>query len=181
MIGEIVSGGQSGADEGGIKAALKANLPVGGWYPRGGWREAGGRHVRDPEALERWCLTECPEPRDASDMADCYRQRTRYNVLDADAVIWFGDPRSRGGRLTLGLCLRHPDKRGVTPNAVIGSPSLRRDETAAWLRKLYDGRRDLSLMVAGNRESSAPGIAAWVETWLLDLFALLGYPEPVGR
>ncbi len=33
-----------------------------------------------------------------------YPERTRANVRDSDATVWFGDPGSPGGRTTLRAC-----------------------------------------------------------------------------
>ncbi len=42
-IARIVSGGQTGADQGGWDAAIYCDLPYGGWVPRG--RLTGPPHV----------------------------------------------------------------------------------------------------------------------------------------
>ena len=41
MITTILSGGQTGADRGGLDAAIHCDLPHGGWCPRGRKAEAG--------------------------------------------------------------------------------------------------------------------------------------------
>jgi hypothetical protein len=35
MIEKIVSGGQTGVDQAALAMALEANLPIGGWCPKG--------------------------------------------------------------------------------------------------------------------------------------------------
>ena len=50
MLSRIISGGQTGADEGGLMAAALLGIPTGGWMPRGFLREStsGRFHYHDP-------------------------------------------------------------------------------------------------------------------------------------
>ena len=41
-IAKIISGGQTGADRGGLDAAIALNVPHGGWCPKGRRAEDGG-------------------------------------------------------------------------------------------------------------------------------------------
>lgn len=41
MIEKIVSGGQTGADQGGLEAAEELGIPTGGWAPAGYYTEQG--------------------------------------------------------------------------------------------------------------------------------------------
>ena len=41
VITKIVSGGQSGADQGGLDAAIELGIPHGGWCPKGRKSEDG--------------------------------------------------------------------------------------------------------------------------------------------
>jgi hypothetical protein len=133
----VISGGQTGADQGGLFAAAKLGVPTGGWADAG-WHTEGGA----APWLADYGLRQCPEPG--------YPARTRRNVADADAVVWFGDPQSPGARLTLGLCriLRKPH--------YVVSANSRPEDVAEFLRRASDG--DVTLMVAGNRESMRPGV-----------------------
>ncbi|MGH6795450.1 MAG: YpsA SLOG family protein [Methylocella sp.] len=74
---KIVSGGQSGADQAALDAAILFHMPYGGWVPKGGLAEnfpcAPGLLSRYPEMVET----------DASDPAE----RTKLNVRDSDATI----------------------------------------------------------------------------------------------
>ena len=87
----VVSGGQTGADQAGWRAARASGLPIGGWMPRGYETEAGSRpeFARDFGAVA---------------LEGGYRQRTQDNVRDSDATIWFGDASSLGGKTTLRAC-----------------------------------------------------------------------------
>ncbi len=82
---KIVTGGQTGADQAGWRAARSLGLPTGGWMPRGFETEAG------------------PCPAFVREYGG-YRERTQANTLDSDATVWFGNPSSPGGKTTLRAC-----------------------------------------------------------------------------
>jgi hypothetical protein len=50
MLEKVVSGGQTGADQGGLRAARLAGIPTGGWAPKGWLVESsdGNRDVAAP-------------------------------------------------------------------------------------------------------------------------------------
>ncbi len=76
---KIISGGQTGADQGALDAALELGVPCGGWCPR-------GRKSENGPIPERYPLQE----HESGDTAD----RTRANVLDSDGnlIFAYGDP-----------------------------------------------------------------------------------------
>jgi hypothetical protein len=41
MLELVISGGQTGADQGGLRATRACGIPTGGWAPRGWLTEAG--------------------------------------------------------------------------------------------------------------------------------------------
>lgn len=160
MLDLVITGGQSGADQAGWRAAKAAGIPTGGWMPRGFLTESGAR----PEFAELYGAREHESPE--------YPARTRANVVDADGLIWFGDTASPGGKLTL----RVARERRI-PTWIVGQPSADGSEPRivqpvliAENLRFADVKR---LMVAGNRESSSPGIGAWVERYLAELFGRL--------
>jgi hypothetical protein len=141
---EVISGGQTGADRGGLDAAIELGLSHGGFCPR-------GRRAEDGKIPDRYHLEELSSPR--------YEVRTERNVLEADAtvVFTFGEPEG-GSALTLELAER------------LGRPSLALDldtfDDGAAARKLREWLRKGTfriLNVAGSRESRSPGIAARVK------------------
>jgi hypothetical protein len=170
MLETILSGGQTGADQAAWRAAKAAGIATGGWMPMG-FRTEGppeadaeggiGPDESHPEFAELYGAR--------SHESLEYRLRTRANVREAQALAWFGDPQTRDGRLTLGLA-RMVD----IPNLVVipeqDDPPTR---LADWLR----AQGVPTLLIAGNRESRAPGIGAWVEAYLTEVFALLGFPD----
>ena len=140
-IARIRSGGQTGADRGGLDAAREAGIPICGWCPAGGQAEdmpdAPGVRSPYPE------LVETPSAG--------YMQRTAWNVRDSHATL-----------------VVSPD--GVEPESgtsatidfahAYGRPCfvVEREEDVArassWLDSLGRG---LTLNVAGPRGSKIPG------------------------
>lgn len=159
----IVSGGQTGADLGGWKAAKRFALGTEGWMPAGYLTEDGVH----PEYAELYGARPVNSVQ--------YPDRTRRNVGRAHAVFLFCTRDgfwSPGSRLTrrvaveTGRCIR-----GIAID--VADPIFNAGHSAAWVR---DGgfRR---LLVAGNRESKAPGIGQFVEDYLCEVFRHLGLTE----
>lgn len=157
-LAKILSGGQQGADIGGLFAARKAGIPTGGWAPKGFRTEAG-----QAGWLQDYGLLECE--------TEDYPTRTRRNVGQSDGVIWFGNPHSPGGKLTLNTC------HSLSVDYFVVIDRSTPEEVAEWVYgNLLDPRLEIAhptLMVAGNRESSSPGIGARVEAFLTAMFAHL--------
>lgn len=152
LVRRIISGGQTGADRGGLAAAVLLGLPRGGWIPRGFRTELG---------FEPWLaelgLKETPQ--------SAYPPRTRLNVRDADGTLWFGNPHSPGGKLTLKTA-RQLSKPWFIVEWRRGWPPPDVDEVGevrAWLTE----NNIQTLNVAGNRESSQPGIHEQTAQFLL--------------
>ena len=144
----IVSGGQTGADRGGLDAALAAGVPCGGWRPR-------RRRAEDGTIPDRYPLRETPT-------AD-YPQRTAWNVRDSDGTAILHQGRlDRGTALTERLA-----RRQGRPVLLLDVRSARPAELAAWIQKEGIAR----LNVAGPRESRAPGLQAAVTAFLREAFA----------
>lgn len=156
----VWSGGQTGADQAALRAAKAAGLPTGGWAPKGWLTEDG-----PAPWLADYGLREAPN----SD----YRTRTKMNVGGCHGCLWFGNPHSPGGRLTLGLCA---SAAFVPQYVVLWQQSVPKD-VADWVfGHLIDGEPDDApavLLVAGNRESGSVGIGAKTEAFLREVFAAL--------
>ena len=88
MIEKIISGGQTGADQGGLEAGKILGIPTGGWAPMNWMTENGPQK----ELLESLGLRNSMRP---------YSTRTGWNVREGDATVIFGDVREPGSRLTL--------------------------------------------------------------------------------
>jgi hypothetical protein len=160
-LAKVISGGQTGADQAALRAARAAGVATGGYAPRGFLTEAG-----PAPWLADFGLVECP--------IAGYPARTRLNVATADVALWFGDPDSPGGKLTLSTC-RAKDIPYFMPLG-IATPA----DAARWLRATaFPGPlADATLLVAGNRESSFPGIGVRVEAFLGRTLGLLREGRP---
>ena len=79
----IISGGQTGVDRGALDAALKLDIPHGGWCPHGRLAEDGP-------------IPDCYRLRE-TDSAE-YAVRTELNVFDSDATLILCRGRPRGDR-----------------------------------------------------------------------------------
>jgi hypothetical protein len=89
----MISGGQTGADRGGLDAAIECDVPHGGWCPR-------GRKAEDGTIPSQYQLRET----DSSD----YDSRTEANVVDSDATVIFTLGSLGGGSLrTIEFCHGH--------------------------------------------------------------------------
>ncbi len=161
MVARVISGGQTGADQAGLFAARACGLATGGWAPAG-WRTSAG--------VAHW-LAEFGLREHASHE---YPPRTGCNVKDADATIILGDASSQGCVLTLKYIryFKRPYLVVARPFAVADAQRI-----ADWLR----ATRAVTLNVAGNRESSFPGIGQDVYDLLTRAFwlALSGGKAPV--
>lgn len=161
MIREVWSGGQTGADQGGLHAALDLGLKTGGWMPKGFRTEEGPM----PGFRYQFGIRETVSPQ--------YPQRTRKNVMETDGTILFmrEGRTSPGTRITKRYCqengkpfyevtfargeLRHMgyigrNKRAWSSYWVSTTP----EAIAEWIIE-NEIRR---LNVAGSRESKVPGI-----------------------
>jgi hypothetical protein len=154
MLEKVISGGQTGADQAGWRAARFCGLATGGWMPLGFLTEAGPR----PEFAQLYGAIET--------RTDDYTERTRANVRDSDGTIWFGATDSPGGRCTLEACRQNGKPFVVIADTGTSDPPR---SVADWIRT----SRINTLNVAGNRESTEVGIGERVERNLVRLFASL--------
>lgn len=137
----IISGGQAGADIGGLVGAKRAGILTGGTAPKG-YRTEKGPQV---EALKSLGLVEHTSPN--------YRDRTSQNVRDSDATLIVATNRFSGGtRLTIQFC-----EANSKPYLVVDPRSaLALEHLLSFIARV----KPRILNVAGNRESISPGIAA---------------------
>lgn len=137
----IHSGAQTGADTGGLDAAIELGLQHGGFVPR-------GRRTEDGPVPDRYNVVELPT-------VD-YRDRTVRNIKSADGTALFvygAQPTTPGSRLTAAAC-----RAAGKPLLII---DLRLDEAraAASVRRFVTQHGIGTLNVAGSRESKCPGIS----------------------
>jgi Circularly permutated YpsA SLOG family len=134
MIEKIVSGGQTGADQGALEAALKLGIPHGGWVPKGRLTERG-------PLPDRFRLKEMP--------TSSYRARTEQNVIDSHGTVIISHGALEGGsELTRKFALEH-EKPCLHLDLNRQSAFKSAMELAAWLSE----NRIRILNVAGPRAS----------------------------
>jgi hypothetical protein len=149
MVERIISGGQTGADRGGLDAAMALGIPHGGSCPK-------GRRAEDGEIPGRYRLREMAS-RD-------YRARTKQNVLDSDGTVIFTPGRPSGGSAFTVSVARESHKPflHVDLDTLATNPGEVAQRFRAWLAA-HEVR---VLNVAGARESKAPGIQGMVARFL---------------
>jgi hypothetical protein len=144
MVKKVISGGQTGADRGGLDAAIALNVPHGGWCPKGRKAEDG----RIPDCYE---LEETG--------SSSYPARTRKNIIDSDVTIIFVfDVLGRGSKLTL----NEADRLGK-PASIIDIKAVGEETAAQLVREFFQSHKPDTINVAGSRESKAPGIQKVVQ------------------
>ena len=92
-VAKIISGGQTGADRGGLDAAIEIGVPHGGWCPKGRRAEDGT----------------IPPIYDLGEMrSSSYVSRTEQNVIDSHAtVVLTCGPPTGGSRKTIEFADTH--------------------------------------------------------------------------
>jgi hypothetical protein len=183
MIALVITGGQTGADQSGWRAAKAAGIACGGWMVEDFWTEAGRR----PDFAAEYGAKLLPGVDHLSVVRTMLRRRAEANVRDADVTICFDlagsratgnaefDCRKHGKRFRLVRLCRDPDGR-IERDWRSPEP----DEIASWLGAV----ECKSVNISGNRESKVPGIGVWVESYLTEVFRLLkatGEPTVPGR
>ena len=152
-ITKIVSGGQTGADRGGLDAAIYCKVPHGGWCPK-------GRRAVDGVIPGKYLLQETA----SSD----YLHRNEANVTDSDATLIFSYGPLEGGSLrTAEFATKHNK-----PWLHIDLGALEKDgaiKVVEWLKSKFP--KQCVLNVAGSRESKAPGIQDKVMAIMIDVLA----------
>jgi hypothetical protein len=172
MITKIVSGGQTGADRGGLDAAIYCKIPHGGWCPK-------GRKAEDGIIPVQYLLQETESA--------SYLVRTEQNVIDANATLIFTLGRAAGGSLrTIEFAHAH---QKPWMHVDVDLPRDRIVKTVVdWLegRGEYDHDeyiaqppKDCILNVAGSRESKADGIQDLVTAIMVDVLRAVN-PECRG-
>jgi len=142
MVIKIISGGQQGADVGGLLAAKELNILTGGTAPKGYRTEVGSNFdLRDIFNL-------------SEHSSDKYPPRTAANVKNSDGTVLFGNMNSPGSKMTIKFC------RQMNKPYII-NPSI--NQLRQWINL-----NNIQIMnVAGNRESTNQGIQDRVKNHLI--------------
>lgn len=142
----VISGMQTGADITGLECAEAIGLMTGGTCPKGCKTDIGPK----PEWRDRFGLAESYSPD--------YAVRTRDNVRNAGATLWFGKVGSPGY-----WCTRKAAELYNKP--FIENPSAQLENICA----NYD-----TINVAGNRERINPDVVGLVREAFHEIAKILG-------
>lgn len=136
---KIISGGQTGADMGGLLFAEMNKIPTGGWSPKG-WRTENGSN---PELDSRFGLKEAP--------FSGYNWRTERNAIESDATVIFSrNPKSAGTVQTVRFCIDN------NKEVILVDPFA--PDAAEKVLGFLSKHEPKVLNIAGNRQSVASGI-----------------------
>lgn len=156
---KVISGGQTGADIGGVIAAKRAGLETGGMMP------ATYRTLKGPR----------PEYASLYGMGEhysyAYPPRTEYNVNNSDGTIRFAtDWFSPGERCTRNMIEKHSkpymDVTAADDWVYPATPAT----AVEWILS----HKIRVLNIAGNSELTSPGIQKFVEQFMEEVFRGLG-------
>lgn len=147
MLKKIISGGQTGADIGALKAAKALGLQTGGWLPKGCLTLEGP----NPQLLELYDMCE--------HSSSYYPRRTYANVHDSQGTIRFALKFTSPGERCTHKAIKYHNRPYLDVD--ITKPRPVRDVTA-WITE--HGIECLN--VAGNSESTAPGIEVFVTDYM---------------
>jgi hypothetical protein len=147
-----MSGGQTGADQGGLLAGRELGIPTGGTAPKGWLTEEGPKEA----TLTSFGLVECRELG--------YPARTRANILNSDGTLLVGPYKNGGAALTheIATAMGKPSFHVAFIQGATVDPA-RVEEFRYWLKRY----QIQILNVAGNRESNSPGIQEFTRRFLL--------------
>lgn len=161
---KIISGGQTGVDQSGLRAARLSGLQTGGWIAKGWMTELGPA----PDLGPLFNLKEWPERG--------YPARTKQNVKESDATILVVSNRKQikgGTGLTLKLIKDH-----AKPFLIIDLSDLYVQE---WPKTIVQWIRNLGIQilnVAGPRCSSDPELDKASEEILVKIFTAIKKAKP---
>lgn len=159
QLSRIVSGGQTGAERGGLDAAICAGLPYGGWVPKGRRTEDGALPATYVGLGET--------------ATAAYMARAEANVVDSDAtlVLACGLPVA-GTMKTCTFAQKH-----ARPCFVVNLAADRKTATdliVSWLASLPLQKGTLN--VAGSRESKVPGMQSATRAVLIEVLSRVNSP-----
>jgi len=139
MIKKIISGGQIGADQAALDAAIEYCIPHGGWIPKGRLTENG-------KLSKKYQLKEMP--------TKSYPKRTEQNVIDSHGTLIISHRKLTGGsKYTQDLARKHR-----RPCLHIDLNKISAFDAAVKINNWLYGYKIEILNVAGSRASKNPEI-----------------------
>ena len=145
ILSKIISGGQTGVDQGALRAAIDLGMDCGGWCPPG--RESEGGKIP-----EQFPLKETPSERSKKAPEIPRSLRTEWNVRDSEAtlVLQPAGCKDTGTEWTVQCAeMYHKHYLIIDPY---------KSGEAVSIREWLDHNRISILNVAGPSEKSYPGI-----------------------
>jgi len=162
---KVISGGQTGADQGGLVAARMYGLETGGWLPKGYKTLTGPR----PDLAQEFGMKQHSSAN--------YKYRTWDNVLESDGTIRLAvNLKSLGEKCTLNGILHH-DKPYYDVQIIVRSSGtvdqVSVEPFCTWLLE-----HDIKVLnVAGNAHDKWPNMFQYVVDYLSLAFFSLGFTE----
>ena len=167
-ISKIVSGGQTGVDQGALDACQWIDFPCGGWVPKGRKTEAGTL----PPVYKGMVEHSSSE----------YLPRTEANVVDSDATLILTSGKPTGGsKKTIEFAKKH----GRPWHYLDMSKPMdaEAEKVMEWLKDSCP--ENCVLNVAGTRESKKPGIQKATLVYVLQILGkdkgTVFYPPPMEK
>jgi len=142
---KIISGGQTGADQGGLKGAKESGFETGGWAPYKFLTEIG--YNKDLKLIYN-----------LKDSYKGYKDRTYMNVRDSDITLWFGNTDSSGYYATKKACLKNKKQIIVI-----------KEHMPCDIARILKKNKSYIINIAGNRESHNAGIQERVRIFIKEL------------
>ena len=164
MLELVMSGGQTGADQAGLRIAKQFGIPTGGWMPSD-WQTEDGSRPEFQQLYGMKCLH-----------TGGYKERTEANVRLSNGTIRFAaDFNSMGEKCTLNAI---NDNNKPYMDIDINNPLSTASDVVAWIRK----NNIKKLNIAGNtqpanRNARAFKITEFTEQFLTELFTELGFKK----
>lgn len=153
---KIISGGQTGADQGALAACAQLGFPYGGWVPKGR-RTEKGKVPAKYRMRQHWSRH--------------YPPRTEKNVVDSDGTVIFTFGKPDGGSLlTIAFAKQH--QKPWLAVDLEQPPEVAVAKILRWLKRRLPETGVLN--VAGSRRSKAPGIHRAVKRVVRDVIRRLG-------
>jgi hypothetical protein len=163
MLELVMSGGQTGADQAGLRIAKQFGIPTGGWMPSDWQTEAGPR----PDFQQLYGMKRLVD--------GGYKERTEANVRLSDGTIRFAaDFNSMGEKCTLNAI--HENNKPHVDVDINNPVSIA--SVAQWIRQ----NNIRKLNIAGNKQPAKPNAKAYritefTEQFLTELFMELGFSK----
>jgi hypothetical protein len=153
MLEKVISGGQSGSDLGGLRAAKRFGIPTGGMAPKNFWTETGP----NLELKTLYGLIESKSP--------SYPPRTHSNAKNSDGTIRFAINFETAGEV---LTLKAANQYNKPHIDVDVADPIKHSNVVDWLLE----HNIKTLNVAGNAESKYEGMSDFVDEYLYQVFIL---------